>query len=47
MKNFFTKIKLVVNKANDERDKIKIEYDKLVKAIEKRETCNTLQEPHI
>ena len=41
----FTEIKLIVKKANDQRDKIKIEYDKLLKAMEERDTCTTLQEP--
>ena len=43
----FTEIKLIVKKANDQRDKIKIEYDKLVKANEEIDTCITLQEPQI
>jgi chromosome segregation ATPase len=43
----FTEIKLIVKKANDQRDKIKIEYDKLVKAIEERDTHITLQKKQI
>ena len=37
----------MVNKANDQRGKIKIEYDKLVKAVAERDTRITLQEQHI
>ena len=37
----------IVNKANDQRGKIKIEYDNLVKAVAERDTRITLQEQHI
>ena len=37
----------IINKANDQRGEIKIEYDNLVNAIAERDACDTLQEQHI